>query len=154
VPPELKCRSRIHFYLADREAAAKQPGARAILLDQDGYIAEATSANVVVFREAEGFVSPPHDNILVGVSLGVVEELSARINVPFVTRRLSVDELCSADEALLTSTSICALPIVECNGSPIAGGKPGPIFRQLLAAWNDLVGLDIAKQAPRYAQRL
>ena len=154
VPPELKCRSRIHFYLADREAAAKQPGARAILLDHDGYIAEATSANVVVFREAEGFVSPPHDNILVGVSLGVVEELSARINVPFVTRRLSVDELCSADEALLTSTSICALPIVECNGSPIAGGKPGPIFRQLLAAWNDLVGLDIAKQAPRYAQRL
>src|SRR5258705_1436403 len=55
VPPELKCRSRMHFYLADREAAAAQPGARAILLDQDGYIAEATSANVVVFHEAEGF---------------------------------------------------------------------------------------------------
>src|SRR5882757_7637329 len=153
VPPELKCRSRMHFYLADREAAARQPGARAILLDQDGYIAEATSANVVVFREGEGFVSPPHDNILVGVSLGVVEELSARINVPFVTRRLTVDELCSADEALLTSTSICALPIVECNGHPIAGGKPGPVFRRLLSAWNDLVGLDIAEQARQYAAR-
>ena len=153
VPPELKCRSRMHFYLADREAAARQPGARAILLDQDGYIAEATSANVVVFREGEGFVSPPHDNILVGVSLGVVEELSARINVPFVTRGLSVDELCSADEALLTSTSICALPIVECNGHPIAGGKPGPIFGRLLSAWNDLVGLNITEQSRRYAGR-
>ena len=85
LPPELKCRSRMHFYLADREAAARQPGARAILLDQDGYIAEATTANVVVFRKGEGFVSPPHDNILVGVSLGVVEELAAKINVPFVT---------------------------------------------------------------------
>jgi branched-chain amino acid aminotransferase len=153
VPPELKCRSRMHFYLADREAAARHPGARAILLDQDGYIAEATSANVVVFREAEGFISPPHDNILVGVSLGVVEELSARINVPFVARRLSVDELCSADEALLTSTSICALPIVECNGSPIADGKPGPAYRRLLSAWNDLVGLSIADQARQYAAR-
>jgi branched-subunit amino acid aminotransferase/4-amino-4-deoxychorismate lyase len=153
VPSELKCRSRMHFYLADREAAASQPGARAILLDQDGYIAEATSANVVVFRQAEGFVSPPHDNILVGVSLGVVEELSARIDVPFITRRLTVEDFCSADEALLASTSICALPVVECNGRPIAGGKPGPVYRRLLSAWNDLVGLDIADQARKYASR-
>jgi branched-chain amino acid aminotransferase len=151
VPPELKCRSRMHFYLADREAAAKQPGARAILLDQDGFVAEATTANLVIFRQGEGFVSPPHDNILVGVSLGVVAELAARIDVPFVTRRLTVDEFCSADEALLTSTSICALPIVECNGRPIAAGKPGPIYRRLLSAWNDLVDLDIAEQARRHA---
>jgi branched-subunit amino acid aminotransferase/4-amino-4-deoxychorismate lyase len=143
----------MHFYLADREAAARQPGARALLLDQDGFVAEGTTANVVVFCEDEGFVSPPHDNILVGVSLGVVEELSARINVPFVTRRLTVDELCSADEALLTSTSVCALPIVECNGRPIGDGKLGPTYRRLLSAWNDLVGLDIADQARRYATR-
>jgi branched-chain amino acid aminotransferase len=151
VPPELKCRSRMHFYLADREAAEKQPGARAILLDQDGFVAEATTANLVIFRKAEGFISPPHDNILVGVSLGVVEELAARINVPFVTRRLTVDELGTADEALLTSTSICALPIVECNGQLLGNGKPGPTYRQLLSAWNDLVGLDIAEQARCYA---
>jgi branched-subunit amino acid aminotransferase/4-amino-4-deoxychorismate lyase len=143
----------MHFYLADREAAAKQPGARPILLDQDGFVAESTTANVVVYREREGFISPPHDNILVGVSLGVVEELSARINVPFVKRRLSVDDLCSADEALLTSTSICALPIVECNARPVADGKPGPVFHQLLSAWNDLVGLNIADQARHYAAR-
>jgi branched-chain amino acid aminotransferase len=153
VPPELKCRSRMHFYLADREAAAKQPGARPILLDQDGFVAESTTANVVVYREREGFISPPHDNILAGVSLGVVEELSARIDIPFVTRRLSVDDLCTADEALLTSTSICALPIVECNARPIGTGNPGPIFHQLLSAWNDLVGLDIANQAGRYSTR-
>ncbi len=153
VPPELKCRSRMHFYLADREAAKIQPGARAILLDQDGFVAEATTANIVIFRDGEGFISPPHDNILVGVSLGVVEELAARINVPFITRRLTVEELCSADEALLTSTSICALPITEYNERPIADGKPGPIYRRLLAAWNDLVGLNIAEQARRYADR-
>jgi branched-chain amino acid aminotransferase len=153
LPPELKCRSRMHYYLADREAATQQPGARAILLDQDGYVAEATTANVVVFRNGEGFVSPPHDNILVGVSLGVVEELASRINVPFVTRRFTVDELCTADEALLTSTSICALPIIECNGHPLAAGKPGPTYRRLLSAWNDLIGLDIANQARHYARR-
>jgi branched-subunit amino acid aminotransferase/4-amino-4-deoxychorismate lyase len=153
LPPELKCRSRMHFYLADREAAARQPGARAILLDQDGHVAEATTANIVIFRKGEGFISPPQDNILVGVSLGVVEELAKKINVPFVTRPLTVHELSSADEALLTSTSICALPIIECNGRPIGNGKPGPTYHRLMSAWNDLVGLNIADQARRYATR-
>ena len=79
--------------------------------------------------------------------------IGAESTCPFVTRRLTVDELCSADEALLTSTSICALPIVECNGHPIADGKPGPTYRRLLSAWNDLAGLNIADQARRYAGR-
>jgi branched-subunit amino acid aminotransferase/4-amino-4-deoxychorismate lyase len=153
VPPELKCRSRMHFYLADREAAARQPGARAILLDQEGFVAESTTANIVIFRQGEGFISPPPDNILVGVSLAVVEELAARINIPFTKRPITVDELCTADEALLTSTSICALPIVECDGRHLGTGQPGPAYRQLLSAWNDLVGLDIASQARRFATR-
>ena len=152
-PPELKCRSRMHFYLADREAATRKPGARAILLDQDGYVAEATTANVVIFREGEGLVSPPHDHILFGVSLGVVQELAATIDTPFVTRRLTADEFCSADEAFITSTSICALPIIECDGKKIGDGRPGPIFRRLLTAWNELVGVDVAEQARRYANR-
>jgi branched-subunit amino acid aminotransferase/4-amino-4-deoxychorismate lyase len=153
VPPELKCRSRMHFYLADREAAAREPGARAILLDQEGFVAESTTANLVIFRNGEGFISPPPNNILVGVSLGVVEELAGKIDVPFTKRPITVDELCTADEALLTSTSICVLPIIECNGRPIGSGKPGPTYRELLSAWNNLVALDIAAQARRYATR-
>jgi branched-chain amino acid aminotransferase len=150
-PPELKCRSRMHFYLADRRAAERQPGARAILLDQDGYVAEATSANVLVYRPSEGLVSPPAENVLFGVSIGVVAELAERLDVPFVTRRFTVEEFRSADEAMLTSTSICIHPIVTCDGRPIGGGQPGPVYRRLLAAWNDLVGLDIAEQALRFA---
>ena len=152
-PPELKCRSRMHYYLADREAAARRPGARAILLDQDGFVAEASTANVLVYCDGEGLVSPPHEHILAGVSLGVVHELSRQIGVPFVTRPLSASELRSANEAMLTSTSICVLPIVECDGEAIGSGKPGPMYRQLLAAWSELVGLDVADQARRFANR-
>jgi branched-subunit amino acid aminotransferase/4-amino-4-deoxychorismate lyase len=152
-PSELKCRSRMHYYLADRQAAARKPGARAILLDEEGYVAEASTANVLVYVHGEGLVSPPPDHILSGVSLGVVEELAAELGMPFVTRPLTVDELRSADEAMLTSTSVCLLPIVECDGRLIGGGLPGPIYRRLLHAWNELVGLDIAQQAQRYSQR-
>ena len=152
-PPELKCRSRMHYYLADRQAAARRPGARAILLDQDGFVAEASTANVLVYRHGEGLVSPPHEHILAGVSLGVVHELTAQTGVPFDTRPLSVAELRSANEAMLTSTSICVLPIVECDGRAIGSGKPGPIYRQLLDAWSESVGLDVADQARRFANR-
>ena len=127
------------------------PARGPFLLDQDGYVAEATTANVVVYREGEGLVSPPHEHILVGVSLGVVQELAAKLSVPFVTRPLTVDELRTADEAMLASTSICVLPIVECDGQPIGSGQPGPIYRRLLAAWSELVGVDIAEQARRFA---
>jgi branched-subunit amino acid aminotransferase/4-amino-4-deoxychorismate lyase len=142
LPPELKCR-----------AASTQPGARAILLDENGHIAEATTANVLIYRDGEGIVTPPHDHILFGVSLGVVQELAASLNMRFVTRPLTVKQFRAADEAMLTSTSVCLLPIVQCNGQPIGRGQAGPVYRQLLAAWNDLVGVDVADQARRFASR-
>jgi branched-subunit amino acid aminotransferase/4-amino-4-deoxychorismate lyase len=147
MPPELKCRSRMHFYLADRQAAATHPGARAVLLDEDGFVAEATTANVLIYRSHEGLVSPPPEHILFGVSLGVVQELANKLGVPFTTRPITVDELRSAQEAMLTSTSVCLLPVVECDGKPISAGRAGPVYRQLLAAWSELVGVDIAEQA-------
>jgi branched-chain amino acid aminotransferase len=147
-PPELKCRSRMHYYLADTRADAERPGARALLLDQDGNLGEATSANVLVYRKAEGLVSPPGEHILFGVSLGVVRELAGRLGVPFLERHLTVDELLAADEGMLASTSI-----VQCDGRPIGGGVPGPVYRRLLAAWSEMVGLDVADQARRFARR-
>jgi branched-subunit amino acid aminotransferase/4-amino-4-deoxychorismate lyase len=152
-PPELKCRSRMHYYLADMRAAVEQPGARAVLLDQEGNLGEATRANVLVYRAAEGLLSPPNEHILFGVSLGVVRELAGRLGVPFLQRHLTVDELLTADEAMLTSTSVCLLPIVECDGRPIGSGTPGPMYGRLLAAWSEMVGLDVAGQARRLAVR-
>jgi branched-subunit amino acid aminotransferase/4-amino-4-deoxychorismate lyase len=153
LPSELKCRSRMHYYLADQRAAAAYPGARAVLLDEDGYVAEATTANVIVFVEKQGLVSPPSEHILFGVSLGVVQELAAKLGIPFIQRPLSVNEFRAADEVMLTSTSICLLPAVQCDGQPIANGQPGPKYRQLLSAWSDMVGIDIADQARRIAAR-
>lgn len=152
-PPQLKCRSRMHYFLADRAAAAQEPGARAVLLDEDGFVAEATTANVLVYRGGEGLVSPPQEHILAGVSLGVVRELADRNGLPFVVRPLTAEELRASDEVLLASTSVCLLPIVRCDGRQIGDGKPGPIFRQLLAAWSTLVGIDVAEQARRCAPR-
>jgi branched-subunit amino acid aminotransferase/4-amino-4-deoxychorismate lyase len=152
-PPELKCRSRMHYYLADSQARKFEPGARALLLDGDGHVLEASTANIVVHRRDAGLVSPPKEKILPGVSVGVVTELARSLGIPFVHRDLTVDDLATADEVMLCSTSPCVWPVVRLNGETISGGVPGEVFRKLLAGWNALVGLDIQAQAERFARR-
>lgn len=150
-PPELKCRSRMHYYLADQQARQRDPAARALLLDQDGFVGEASTANVVIYNDADGIVSPRMGKVLPGVSVAVLRELALARAVPFLERDISPEEFRSADEAWLASTSICLLPIVSCDGAPIGAGVPGPRYAEMLAAWNEAVGLDIAAQATRRA---
>jgi len=152
-PTELKCRSRMHYYLADREASRRESGARALLLDQEGFVTEASTANVVIFRRAEGLVSPPREKILPGVSVAVLEELGKELGVSFCHHPLTVEDVASADEVLLSSTSPCLLPVVSLDGHPIGAGQPGPMLRTALDAWSKLAGLDIVDQARRFAVR-
>jgi len=152
-PAELKCRSRMHYYLADRAARASHPGARALMLDREGFVIEASTANIVIYLKNEGLVAPPHAKVLPGISLRVLVELAGRLGIPFHQRDLVPADVSAADEALLTSTSPCVLPVTQLNGRPIGSGTPGPIYRQLLSAWSELVGVDIAKQSHDFASR-
>jgi branched-subunit amino acid aminotransferase/4-amino-4-deoxychorismate lyase len=143
-PAELKCRSRMHYYLAE---------ARALLLDHDGYLSEASTANVVAYFEQTGLVSPPREKILPGISIAVLGELAAGLGIPLVYRDLTPGELREAEEMLLCSTSPCLLPVVSVDGRPVGRGTPGPIFRRLIEAWSDMVQVDIVAQATRFATR-
>ena len=152
-PPELKCRSRMHYFLADREAHRIEALSRALLLDQEGFITEASTANVLAYYEKEGLIAPPTADVLPGISLQVVSELAGRLGIAFAHRKMSPDDLAGADEAYLTSTPNCILPVTRFNKKPIGSGKPGAIFQKLLAAWNEMVGFDIAEQARRFVRR-
>ena len=150
-PREVKCRSRMHYYLADHRAAAADPGARALLLDQQGHITEASTANILLYTTAQGLVSPPRATVLPGVSLAVLADLAAKRGLAFGERTISPADLVVADEVLLCSTPFCLLPVTYFNTRPLGDGTPGPIFQQLLASWSEVVGVDIVQQAQRFA---
>ena len=152
-PGELKCRSRMHYYLADREAARQQPGARALLLDQEGYVSEASTANLLIYRSQEGLVSPPPSKTLPGISLATVRELAEQLSIDWIERDLQVSDVEQADEVMLCSTSPCIWAVTEFNRQPIGAGKPGPTVERLLAAWSDMVGVSIQQQASQFANR-
>ncbi len=152
-PASLKCRSRMHYYLADRQAAIKEPGARALLLDHEGFVIEASTANIMVYTAADGLLTPPYSKVLQGISMARVNELAAGLGIPSGQRDLRPSDVASANEVLLTSTPFCLLPVTRFDGRPVGGGVPGRIFGQLLAAWNESVGIDIVAQAERFANR-
>lgn len=152
-PPELKCRSRMHYYLADREVRSRDPQSRALLLDQDGYLSEATTANVVLYRRNSGFLSPKREKILPGISVAVLRDLAEQVGVAFQEIDIAPESIYEADEVFLCSTSPCLVPCTSCDGRPIGTGKPGPAFEQFLSLWSEAVGVDIRAQATRFAER-
>ena len=153
-PAELKCRSRMHYYLADKEAQRTAPGARALLLDQDGFVAEASTASVMLYREGEGIVAPLQEKVLPSISVGVLKSLAEDLKIPFVHRDIAVDELSVADEVLLTSTSPCVLPVTSMDNTPVGNGKPGSTYHALATAWSQLVGVDVIAQATQFQDAL
>jgi branched-subunit amino acid aminotransferase/4-amino-4-deoxychorismate lyase len=152
-PPELKCRSRMHYYLADRQARQREAGARALLVDERGYVTEASTANVLVYYRGRGLVSPPKEHILPGVTVAVLAELAAQLDIGFSHAELAVSDVAQADEVLLCSTSPCVWSVTRLNGQAIGDGTPGPISQQLRSAWSRMVGFDIEAQARRFATR-
>ncbi|HEX4130452.1 MAG TPA: aminotransferase class IV [Pirellulales bacterium] len=151
-PAELKCRSRMHYYLADRLADKQSPGSRALLLDRHGNIAETAAANIVVYRSGDGLLTPRREMVLPGISLAKIETLAHRLGVPFRECDLSLVDLGSAEELMLTSTPYCVLAVTSVDGQPVGDGRPGPVFRRLLEAWNIDAGLDIVAQALQFQQ--
>lgn len=145
-PPELKCRSRMHYYLAQQDADRRAPGAIPLLLSRDGTVRETPTANILLLRGGE-LLSPPRSTILPGISLAVVEELSPQLDLTFAERELVPADVAAADEVWLTSTPWCALPVTRIEGNRIGNGQPGPQYQKLMSAWQQLVGVDIVAQA-------
>jgi branched-chain amino acid aminotransferase len=150
-PLHAKVRSRLHYFLADREAHAAEPGARAVVAHADGRISETSTANVAIVVDGT-VLSPPATDALPGVSLAFARRLAEREGIAWRERPLTAADLAAGAEILLTSTPSCILPATRFDGRPVGSGAPGPVYRRLLAAWSADVGLDIAAQSRRHAQ--
>lgn len=150
IAPTIKHRSRLHWHLADREAKRIDPAAMAVLTDHEGYLTETATGNLCLV-DSETIVTPS-SHVLEGISRSCLDELAASLPMIFAQQgRITADDLADADEAFLTSTPTCLLPVTKFNDQPIGSGRPGPVFRKLIDAWSQVVGVDIVEQMRRGA---
>jgi branched-subunit amino acid aminotransferase/4-amino-4-deoxychorismate lyase len=137
---DAKHRSRLSWWVANEKLKDIYPGAQPLFVQFDSdEVHETPTSNVLVVQDGE--VVSPHDQVLEGVSLGVVGDLCAKIGIGFTRRHVKSDDLKSASEVLLTNTTDCVVGVSSLNGQPVP--FPGPVLRQLQDAWSSLVGMDI-----------
>jgi branched-chain amino acid aminotransferase len=144
--PRFKYRSRLHWYLADREAHAVDPTAVALLQNADGHLTETNSGNFFIVSEGTIRTAREADS-LPGISQQFVRELAKELAIPYEVGDITLAEALAAEEAFVTSTTYCVLPVTRVNQQAIGTGRPGPVPLSLLQQWSNRVGLDIVKQA-------
>ena len=117
-------------------------GAAETVMFRDGFLSEGAAANVWVVKGGRVIGAPKDNLVLEGIRYGLLEELCTEAGIPFELRRVTQEEVFSADELLLSNATKEVLPVTRLDERPIGSGKPGPIYEKLYA------GYQRAKNAP------
>lgn len=134
--PQIKSINYLNLVLAKLEA--KAAGAdEALLLDVHGRICEATGCNIFVVR-GRRLLTPRHD-VLEGVTRETVMEMAPDFGLSPELAELQLYDAYTANEIIICSTAGGLLPVVQIDGRSIGSGAPGPVFRELHAAYEALV---------------
>lgn len=162
--PMVKHRSRLFWYMAeqrlrDPDCQFYRPGDLPVVMNLDGV--GDTSVGTILAVHGDRVITPEHSTVLDGISAKVVGELCDQIGLRFGDAPLDmrglygVQKVIDGDptlkgvtEMLLTGTGFCLAGVRKFASKDASRSYawPGPVFTKLLAAWSDLVGLDIAKQ--------
>jgi len=106
-------------------------GAVETVLFRDGYLTEASASNVLIVKSGT-IVAPPKDNlILPGITYDATLELARDGGLSFEIRPVTRHEALAADEMWLSSSTKEVLAVTTLDGKPFAGGKPGPVYREM-----------------------
>jgi D-alanine transaminase len=120
-----------------RQKAVDAGCAETVLIRDEGFMTEGAASNIFVVKDGK-LLAPPKDNLMLpGITYDVILELAAANDIPHEVRRISRQEVFSADELLLTSSTKEVLPITMLDGKPVGSGKPGPVFALMHRLYQD-----------------
>lgn len=149
--PKIKNRSRIFYLMANIEAGQIEGDNNwALMLDPDGFIAEGTGDNFFIIKGG-AVITPEGRNILRGISRDyVMNELCSQLGMPIVEKNIEAYDVYTADEAFMTGTPFCMLPVTSLNGVAIGKGVVGEGFKRLIGQWSANTGVDIVGQITQW----
>jgi branched-chain amino acid aminotransferase len=131
VSPRIKSNNLLNNALAMQQAIARG-GFEALMKNYRGEICECSQSNFFVVRRGEALTPPLDAGLLAGVTRAFVLDLATKCGVGAREQVLYEDDLATADEAFLTSTTREIVPVVSIDDRRIGPGTPGPVTRRLL----------------------
>ncbi|AMC35062.1 MAG: branched-chain amino acid transaminase [Proteobacteria bacterium] len=131
----------VNSILAHQEAAADGYD-EAMLLDTEGYVSEGAGENLFIVKKGKLY-TPDVSSCLDGITRNTVITLAKEEGIEVIEKRITRDEVYTADEAFFTGTAAEVTPIRELDNRPIGIGSRGPITERLQKRYFDCVkGLD------------
>ena len=137
ISPSIKSLNYLNNVLARIEANDRGAD-EAILLDHEGYVAEASVDNILMVDNGT-LVAPPTPTNLRGITREAVFELAVELGIPCLERRFSLFDLWTAGEVFMCGTSAEVVPVVSIDGRVIGSGQSGAITARLTEAYDRLV---------------
>jgi len=135
--PSIKSLNYVNNVLARMEA--NDHGAdEALLLDVNGYVAEATADNIFLVTR-QGLATPRTATNLEGITRETVLEIARELGMPYEERPFSLFEVWTAREVFVCGTGAEVVPVLSVDGRPIGSGNIGPTTREIIAAYARLV---------------
>ncbi|MDR1996419.1 branched-chain amino acid transaminase [Azonexus sp.] len=110
----------------------------AMLLDPEGYVAEGAGENLFIVKQGKLY-TPDLTSCLEGITRATVLTLAQELGLSVQEKRITRDEVYTADEAFFTGTAAEVTPIRELDGRQIGIGRRGPITAQIQARYFDVV---------------
>ncbi len=139
--PRVKSLNYLNNILAKIEAGlAGMP--EAVMLNQEGYVSEATGDNIFIIKKGALITPPVHMGLLEGITRNTVMEIAAEKGIPVREDVFTRHDIYIADECFLTGTAAELIPVVMVDGRIIGSGKPGPMFNELLVDFHKLTEID------------
>lgn len=136
VNPRIKSLNYLNNVLAKIEAI-NAGVMECILLNPQGYVAEASGDNVFIVRAGALITPPTWCGALRGITRDAVMRLATELGYPVREDVLTRYDLYTADEVFLTGTAAEIIGVTAIDRRPIGDGRPGPITRRLAAAFAD-----------------
>ncbi len=110
----------------------------AVMLDTEGYVAEASGENIFIVRNGI-LQTSTLTSILPGITRDSVLNIARKLDIPVKEARFTRDEMYIADEMFFTGTAAEITPVREVDDRRVGTGKPGPVTQQIQEAFFDIV---------------
>jgi len=141
LPPTVKSLNYLNNILAKIEA--QHSGYHeAIMLNDQGYIAECTGDNVFIIHKGELITPSASAGALKGITRNTVIDIASKLGIPWREANLTRYDAWVADEVFLTGTAAEIIPIIEIDARVIGSGRPGELTGKFIEQFHQLVSVE------------
>ena len=138
LPATIKSLNYLNNILAKIEA--KQFGAlEAIMLNDQGYVAECTADNVFIVHKGEIITPAASQGALKGITRAAIIDIARELQIPVRETDMTRYDIWCADECFLSGTGAEVIPVVKLDGREVGNGRPGPVTQRVLASFRKRV---------------